>query len=204
MINYDSLAPGGIFLSLLTIGVLIGVVYGEAVSNLFGFSQSYIASIAILVMSGYFAVIVKEPVTGCILITEMAGFFSHLLSVELVCLTIYIVVYALNSEPIYEILLERILSKGTDQIKDGKETKVIIETPILMGSLLDGKKVKEFNWPIHFFVVGIKRGEKEIIPDGNTKMLAGDYLIVLSNEDNDAEVRNYLSKAEESVFIVSG
>lgn len=52
--------------------------------------------------------------------------------------------------------------------------------------------------------MGIKRGEKEIIPDGNTKMLAGDYLIVLSNEDNDAEVRNYLSKAEESVFIVSG
>lgn len=201
MVSYASSAPGGIFLPLLAIGALIGAVYGKIISYLFNFSQDYIANFIILAMAGYFTAIVKAPITGCILITEMTGSFSHLLSVGLVCLTAYIVVDVLNSKPIYEALLERILNKGTNEIKGRKDTKVIIETAIFMGSMLDGKKVKEMEWPPHCLVVGIKRGNIEIIPDGETKMLAGDYLIVLSNEDNAAEVRECLSKAGENVNI---
>ena len=201
MVSYGSSAPGGIFLPLLAIGALIGAVYGKAINYLFGFSQDYVVNFVILAMAGYFTAIVKAPITGCILITEMTGSFSHLLSVGLVCLTAYIVVYALNSKPIYEALLERILNKGSIQIKDGKDTKVIIETPILMGSMLDGKKIKEFKWPSYCLVVGIKRGETEIIPNGDTKMQSGDYLVVLSNEKNAAKIRECLSKAGESVYL---
>ena len=201
MVSYGSSAPGGIFLPLLSIGALLGIIYGKIINQLVGFSQAYIANFVILAMAGYFTAIVKAPITGCILITEMTGSFSHLLSVGLVCLTAYIVVDVLNSKPVYEALLERILNKGTDQIKGEKDTKVIIETAIFMGSMLDGKKIKEMEWPPHCLVVGIKRGEMEIIPDGDTKMLAGDYLIVLSNEDNAAEIRECLSKAGESVHL---
>jgi len=201
MVSYGSSAPGGIFLPLLSIGALIGIIYGKIINHFTGFSEIYIANFVILAMAGYFSAIVKAPITGCILITEMTGSFSHLLSVGLVCLTAYIVVDALNSKPIYEALLERILNKGTDQIKSGKDTKVIIETPILMGSMLDGKKIKEIDWPSDCLVVGIKRGEMEIIPDGDAKMSSGDYLIVLSNEDNAAEVKECLSKAGENVCL---
>lgn len=201
MTSYGSSAPGGIFLPLLAIGALIGAVYGKAISYLFGFSQDYIINFVILAMAGYFTAIVKAPITGCILITEMTGSFSHLLSVGLVCLTAYIVVCVLNSMPIYEALLERILNKGTDQTKSRKDTKVIIETSILLGSMLDGKKIKEIEWPSDCLVVGIKRGETEIIPDGDTNISAGDYLIVLSNEDNAAEIKDYLSEAGESVYL---
>ena len=199
MVSYGSSAPGGIFLPLLSIGALIGIIYGKIICHLFGFNQAYIANFIIFAMAGYFAAIVKAPITGCILITEMTGSFSHLLSVGLVCLTAYIIVDVLNSKPIYEALLERILNKGANQIKGRKATKIIIETAIYMGSMLDGKKVKEMEWPPHCLVVGIRRGEDEIIPDGDTKMLAGDYLIVLSNEDNAAEIKECLSKAGESV-----
>jgi H+/Cl- antiporter ClcA len=201
MVSYGSSAPGGIFLPLLVIGALLGIVYGKIINHLVGFSQAYIANFVILAMAGYFTAIVKAPITGCILITEMTGSFSHLLSVGLVCLTAYIVVDVLNSKPIYEVLLERILNNGTNQIKGRKDTKVIIETAIFMGSMLDGKKIKEMEWPPYCLVVGIKRGEMEIIPNGDTKMLAGDYLIVLSNEDNAAEIRECLSKAGESVYL---
>jgi len=201
MISYGSSAPGGIFLPLLSIGALIGVVYGKTINHLVGLDQAFIANFIILAMAGYFTAIVKAPITGCILITEMTGSFSHLLSVGLVCLTAYIVVDILNSKPIYEALLERILNKGTNQIKERKDAKTIIETAVFMGSMLDGKKIKEMEWPPYCLVVGIKRGETEIIPDGDTKMLAGDYLVVLSNEDNAAEIKECLSKAGESVCL---
>jgi H+/Cl- antiporter ClcA len=199
MISYGSSAPGGIFLPLLVIGALIGIIYGTVINGLFGFNAVYIPNLVILAMAGYFAAIVKAPITGCILITEMTGSFSHLLSVGFVCLIAYMVVGVLGSKPIYEVLLERFLTKGTNEFNGEKSTKVIIETAIFMGSTLDGKKVKDMEWPSHCLVVGIRRGETEIIPNGDTKMIAGDYLIVLSNEDSAADIKESLAAAGEDV-----
>lgn len=199
MVSYGSSAPGGIFLPLLVVGALIGVIYGNVMHNIFGFNLIYIPNLVILGMAGYFAAIVKAPITGCILITEMTGSFSHLLSVGLVCLIAYMIVDILSSKPIYEVLLERFLYKGTDKFEGKEDTKVIMETSIFMGSKLDGKMVKEMKWPTGCLVVSIKRGEKEIIPTGTTKLMAGDYLIVLSNEDNAAIINESLSKAGEFI-----
>lgn len=199
MICYGSSAPGGIFLPLLVIGALIGIIYGNIISNIFGFNSAYIPNLIILSMAGYFSAIVKAPITGCILITEMTGSFFHLLSVGLVCITAYVVADVFKSKPIYEVLLEKFLNKGTNKFKGQSDNKVIIETAIYMGSMLDGKKVKETQWPTDCLVVGIRRGETEIIPCGDTKISAGDYLIVLSNEDNAADIRERLSQAGESV-----
>ncbi|WP_035795856.1 H(+)/Cl(-) exchange transporter ClcA [Clostridium akagii] len=199
MISYGSSAPGGIFLPLLVVGALIGVIYGNVMHDIFGFNLIYIPNLVILGMAGYFAAIVKAPITGCILITEMTGSFSHLLSVGLVCLIAYMVVDVLNSKPIYEVLLERFLLKGTNKFKGKKDTKVIMETSIFMGSKLDGKMVKEMKWPTGCLVVAIKRGEMEIIPTGTTKIMAGDYLVVLSNEDNASLIKESLSRAGEFV-----
>jgi H+/Cl- antiporter ClcA len=199
MISYGSSAPGGIFLPLLVIGALIGIIYGNIINSTFGFSKEYLPNLVILGMAGYFSAIVKAPITGCILITEMTGSFSHLLSVGLVCITSYITVDILNSKPVYEVLLERFLNKGSSKFQGRNLTKVIIETAVYMGSMLDGKRIKDVKWPHQCLVVGIKRGEKEIIPDGDTNILAGDYLIVLSNEDEAADIRESLSEAGESV-----
>lgn len=195
--SYGSSAPGGIFLPLLVLGALIGVLYGDLLNGIFGLNRGFAVNFAILGMAGYFSAIVKAPITGCILITEMTGSFSHLLSVGLVCMTAYIVADVLNSKPIYEVLLERMLNNGNGKFKVEGETKVIIETAVCMGSILDGKKIKEIELPPHCLIVGIKRGETELIPNGDTKMLAGDYLIVLSDEVNAPDIRECLSEAGE-------
>ncbi len=70
-----------------------------------------------------------------------------------------------------------------------------------MGSLLEGKKIKEVEWPAHCLIVGVKRGGVELIPNGDTKLLTGDYLIVLSNENYASEVRECLSEAGEKFNI---
>lgn len=52
-----------------------------------------------------------------------------------------------------------------------------------MGSNFDGKKIKEIKLPDHCLLVSIRRGEDEIIPKGDTQICAGDYLIVLANDN---------------------
>ncbi|WP_078696879.1 chloride channel protein [Caloramator quimbayensis] len=199
MISYGSGAPGGIFLPLLSIGALIGAVYGNIMHSLALFNSQFIPNIIILSMAGYFSAIVKAPITGIILITEMSGGFNHLLSISIVCLTSYIVVEALNSKPIYEVLLERLLSKGTDKIEKECKAKIIIEAPVCMSSLLEGKKIKDIKWPSSCLLVAIRRGEKEIIPKGNTVMYAGDYIIVLADENNSAAIKECLCKYGQTV-----
>ncbi len=52
-----------------------------------------------------------------------------------------------------------------------------------MGSIGEGKFISEVDWPKGCLLVSIKRGEKEIIPTGNVKLIGGDYIVVLVNVD---------------------
>ncbi|NMM65378.1 H(+)/Cl(-) exchange transporter ClcA [Clostridium sp. P21] len=202
MTSFGCGVPGGIFLPLLVIGALIGIAYGDIIKILFAFDQNYINNLIILGMAGYFAAIVKSPITGCVLITEMTGSFSHLLSVSLVCLIAYITADIMKSKPIYEVLLDKFLSTSTNKFKGEEGAKVIIEIAVYMGSILDGKKIKEVQLPSECLLVSVKRGQDEIIPRGNTSICAGDYLIVLSNENNADYVREHLcSLAEKCIDL---
>ena len=197
MVSYGSSVPGGIFLPLLVIGALSGVVYGNAIHMIFGFNESYIITIMILAMAGYFTAIVKAPITGIVLVTEMTGSFNHLLAIAVVSMTAYVVVDVMNSHPIYESLLNRILHKGVSKFEGSASSKVLIESAVCLGSVIEGKMVKEMDWPPRCLLVSIKRGAEEIIPKGDTVIYPGDYLIVLANEDEAAEIREGLSSVSE-------
>lgn len=142
MISYGSGAPGGIFLPLLVIGALIGDIFGITISNAFNFSPEYVKNLIILAMAGYFTAVVRAPITGIILITEMTGSFNHLLSVAIVSAIAYITADILGSKPIYESLLDRMVNKESSKFRGDSKTKVIIETAVCMGSLIEGKKLK--------------------------------------------------------------
>ena len=202
MISFGSGAPGGIFFPLLVIGALTGAIYGKVLITAFNFNPEYMNNFIILGMAGYFTAIVRAPITGCILITEMTGSFTHLLSLSVVCITSYIVADLLKSKPVYESLLERTLQNNKCEYTAGEcKVKNLIEVAIHHGSFLEGKMVKQFNWPSNCLLVGIKRGENEIIPKGDTSIYAGDYLVVLTNEEDVADVRESLSTASERCVI---
>ena len=108
-------------------------------------------------MAGYFAAVVRSPITGTILITEMTGTFSHLLSLTIVSIVAYIVADILGSKPIYEALLEIILHNQGEKISIGnKKNKAILEFAVCMSSHLDGKQIKEVNWPSLCLLVAVK------------------------------------------------
>jgi len=193
MVSYGSGAPGGIFFPLLVLGALTGAIYGNLLESFFGFHSNYINNFIILAMAGFFSAIVRAPITGSILITEMTGSFSYLLSISTISLVAYITAGLLNSEPIYESLLERLLKNNgmQDSVVDSRN-KSVLEIPVCLDSQLDGKEVKDLKLPPNCLIVAVKRGEKEIIPKGSTKTYSGDYLYVLVNEEQAAVIKEEL------------
>ena len=63
-----------------------------------------------------------------------------------------------------------------------------------MGSTVEGHLIKDIEWPEECLLVGIKRGGKEIIPNGDTEILAGDFLVVLVDDDKAAGSMEALQK----------
>lgn len=195
MISFGSGAPGGIFFPLLVIGALIGAIYVSILTNFLGFGPAYVNNFIIFGMVGYFTAIVRAPITGIILILEMTGSFTHMLSLTIVSITAYIVANLMNSEPVYESLLTSFLRKKNlvpKELKRGSIHKVLIEMPVCYGSKLEGKYVKDFNWSKESLIVAITRGNKEITPKGDTVIKAGDYVLVLVPEDKETESRQIL------------
>ena len=71
-------------------------------------------------MAGYFTAIGKAPLTAIILVTEMVGNFSHLMSLGVVALVSYITIDSLGGKPIYESLLERLVPSKVSNIRGHK------------------------------------------------------------------------------------
>ena len=188
LICFGSGVPGGIFLPMLLLGALLGDIFGIIVCSGIGIPQQYIINFIIMAMAGYFAAVVGAPLTGLVLITEMTGSFEHLLSISTVVFIAYLTAELLKSEPVYEVLLVRILKKLNIKINSGSENKILAEFVVEMGSLVDGKKIKDIQWPDQCLLVAIKRNGREIIPRGTVEILNGDYLVALCDADMVAEV----------------
>lgn len=187
LICFGSSAPGGIFFPLLVLGALVGNIFGVLFCSVTSLSSAYIINFIIFAMAGHFAATVKSPITGVVLITEMTGSFEHLLALTIVVITSYVVSEFLNLTPIYESLLDRLLRKKNRENEFSEEkindkTKTLIEISVCMGSYMEEKKIKDIDWPKNCLLVSIKRGDKEIIPKGSTKLLNGDYLVAMVNE----------------------
>jgi len=196
-ISYGAGVPGGIFLPLLVLGALAGKGIGEIFYSFGMIPEEYLLNFMTLAMAAFFTAVVKAPITGTVLIMEMTGSFSHLLPLIIICLTSYIIADVIGSEAIYETLLEKILEKQKRFSKKGRKRskgKAILEIPVMSGSKIDGKKIKDICWPEKFLIVSIRRGEREFIPDGNFFIYSGDCLVILVDNEEAPLVTEELEK----------
>ncbi|MBW1605943.1 ClC family H(+)/Cl(-) exchange transporter [Lactobacillus sp. Sy-1] len=108
-ISYGSGVPGGIFLPILTLGALLGALYGQGLVVLHLMPAGLVINLIIIAMAAYFACITKSPFTAILLITEMVGTVTHLMSLAVVSLIAYAVVDLLNGKPIYSQMLTNLL-----------------------------------------------------------------------------------------------
>jgi len=198
MISFGSGAPGGIFFPLLVIGSLIGGIYGSAVIMAMGVDPDLFNNFVVLAMAGYFTAIVRAPITGVILLTEMTGSFSQLLPLTIVSIISYITADLLKSSPIYESLLENLLTENVDK-HDAQDIykKIMIEVAVHFGSEVENRCLREITLPEGSLVIAIRRHGKDITPRGDTKILAEDHLIVLTSLKEEPHVRQVLHNMTE-------
>lgn len=189
MISFGSGAPGGIFLPLLVLGGITGSIFALATGN-----EMYVSNFIVLGMAGYFTAIVRSPITGIILISEMTGSLSHLLSLSVVCLVAYVVADLLKAQPIYDQLLDALLKKK----HTAPNRKVMLESFVQVGSIMDGRPLVQMNMPKGALIISIQRDENEIVPSGETVLRADDRLLILCNENMIQEIEKHLYNMAEA------
>ncbi|GHN32580.1 chloride channel protein [Lactobacillus delbrueckii] len=180
IVSYDSGLPGGIFLPILTMGALLGAIYGHFMADLGLLDQKLVVNLVIFSMAGLFAAIVRSPFTAIMLIAEMVGSLLHRMPLAVVSVMAYITNELAGGEPIYESLAGRMQTKeDNDYVGEADQ----LTFSVFEGSQMAGKKIKEIAWPDRTLVKVIHRGQKDIIPDGNTQLVVGD-LVVLELDEN--------------------
>ncbi len=203
IISFSSGAPGGIFLPLLVIGGVSGGLFLKTAGAWGGIEEMYLVNFVTYGMVGYFAAIVRSPVTGVILITEMAGSFGNFLSLSVMAFAAYVTADLLGGQPIYDQLLERMLS-GTSSLgmtKQLKKQKVLLESDVYVGSMMDGGRIARVHLPEGSLIVSVVRGMEELVPNGETVLHGGDLLTVLCNEGDMERVNDHLARICRKVIL---
>ena len=134
----------------------------------------------------------KAPVTGILLTAEMTGSMVLLLPVGICVYVAILLSDMLKVKPIYEELLERYMGSGNVFFEEEKGK--LFELPVEIGSCISNKLIKNVALPLGCLIVGIRRGTKDIIPNGSTKVLPGDYLLMLAGTDDPDSVKESMRK----------
>lgn len=107
--SYAAATPGGLFAPMLVLGAEMGLLFGWGAAALFPGLGVPPAAFAVVGMAAFFTGVVRAPLTGMVLITEMTGAFTLLLPMLFACFAAMLVPQLLRNQPIYESLHERLL-----------------------------------------------------------------------------------------------
>ncbi|GAX03180.1 chloride channel protein [Secundilactobacillus pentosiphilus] len=191
MIAYGTGLPGGIFLPILTLGAVLGTLFGQILVAWHLMSPDLVPIFTITAMAGYFAGISKAPFTAILLITEMVGTLQHLMPLAIVSLIAYLTVDVLGGTPVYAAMLEQSLKKA----HHGQSSPVTqLEFPVFENAIMDGKQVRDVNWPEETLLVEIKRGERVIVPHGDTVIHLGDTLLLNVPQKGLSKIRRKMTQ----------
>jgi CIC family chloride channel protein len=121
-VSYAAQTPGGLFAPMLVLGAQSGLLYGTVCHHWFPSIAPNPTALAIVSMAAFFTAVVRAPVTGIVLVTEMTGGFTLLLPLLGACFAAMLVPTLLRNPPIYDSLRERTLQsqKGKRQPIDNR------------------------------------------------------------------------------------
>ena len=187
LISYGCGVPGGFFLPMLVIGALCGSICASVLISLGWIEPIYAANIMVVAMAALFSSSVRSPITGTVLIMEMTASYQQLLSLAIAAMVAFVIAELAHSKPIYEELMQRMLRKDVPAPAT-LEQRNVVELSVCSGSSVCGKLIKDIRWPKNTLLVDVKRGEQQLIPAGDTRLLSGDFIYVLTENENIEEL----------------
>jgi CIC family chloride channel protein len=116
-VSYAAATPGGLFAPLLALGAQFGLLFGWACRWAFAGLDVPAESFALVGMAALFAGVVRAPLTGMVLVSEMTGNVTLLLQMLGACAVAMLVPTLLRDAPIYESLREKLVGRPRDKAK---------------------------------------------------------------------------------------
>jgi CIC family chloride channel protein len=107
--SYAAGTPGGLFAPLLALGAQLGFFFGSIFDAGEASPALHAASYGLVGMAALFAAIVRAPLTGMILVTEMTANSILLLPMLAACFSAMAVAAILGEPPVYDALKQRTL-----------------------------------------------------------------------------------------------
>ncbi|MGB9885911.1 MAG: H(+)/Cl(-) exchange transporter ClcA [Moorellales bacterium] len=183
MVSYGAGVPGGIFLPLLVLGALGGAYFGYLVAPILPGPASMEATFAVVGMAALFTAVVRAPITGIVLVIEMTGSYQNMLPLFAACVVAYVVAEILKNPPVYEMLFEQDEAKRKTGVNRESTSLVeLVELVVEAGSRIDGRRIKDSGLPEDCLLVAVRRGNRELLPHGKTRLLSGDHVTLLAPE----------------------
>ena len=189
-ICFGSNAPGGTLFPMVVMGGLIGAIYGGVSSGVTGLSETFMPNFVALGIAGFFAGAVRAPVTAVVLVFELTGSLDALLSVSIVSILAYVVANVMRVDPYYERLLADLLGVTPDDpaVTGEPGEKILRAVHVGAGCSIEGKLVSDIPWPDDTRIVTIERAGMEIVPTGDTRLMAFDELLLIMDSDFEDDV----------------
>jgi chloride channel protein, CIC family len=119
-VSYAARTPGGLFAPLLVLGAQCGLVFGILCAQIFPEWAPDPRALAVVGMAAFFTSVVRAPIAGITLVTEMTGCFTLLLPMLAACFAAMLVPTLLENAPIYDSLHERTLRTVPAGLEDAK------------------------------------------------------------------------------------
>lgn len=193
--SFCSGAPGGTLYPLSIIGTYIGAVFGAVSIDLFNLNPELWQEFVVIGMAGFFAAIVRAPITGIVIVFEISGNMKNILPLAVTSLVAYAAANLLGSEPFYAASLKRVLKNNNISAKGTEAGEKIIQTLIVpTGSKIAGKTIAEVDWGKHCLIVSVSRNDRGITPKGSTVINEGDELVLLVSQRRFSKDKKRLEK----------
>jgi len=106
-VSYAAGTPGGLFAPLLVLGAQMGFIFGGLVNPGMTDPTSHAVAFAVVGMAALFTAVVRSPLTGMILVTEMTENSQLLLPMLAACFSAMAVATMLREPPVYDALKAR-------------------------------------------------------------------------------------------------
>lgn len=106
-VSYAAGTPGGLFAPMLVLGSQSGLFFGTLCNDWFPSMAPQPTAFAVVGMAAFFTAVVRAPVTGIVLVTEMTDSVILLLPMLGACFAAMLVPTLLGNAPIYDTLRQR-------------------------------------------------------------------------------------------------
>lgn len=120
-VSYAAATPGGLFAPLLVLGAQLGLFFGFLCRFVFLGLNLQPEAFAVVGMAAFFSGVVRAPLTGIVLVTEMTGNVTMLLPMLGACFAAMLLPTLLRNPPIYDSLRERIAVRIQRNERDDRQ-----------------------------------------------------------------------------------